>query len=308
MNAKRSGILFCAIVLVCAAIELLLYFWANSGNRITVVGSLVISELIMIVPCLIAFLACRKPFGETFGVHKVRPAVLLLCIVFTWMLLPLITCCNAFTLYFTQNETTEIFSSMSDLPVPVIAAFAAVIAPACEEWTFRGILYTGFRKNGSALQAILMTAVLFGLFHMNLNQMVYAMVLGIFFAILREVTGSILPSIVCHMTVNGGSTLLMLLESEQLTDMVEGIEESSGALTADMISKILSVMIPVAAFAAALALGLLIKIAKTQKALPQLRNIVEGRQREKGKIVGVPVCLGMLVCVVFVILELISQA
>ena len=303
MNAKRAGILFCVIVLVSTGIELLLSF-TGLGEAMGVVGALVASELIMIIPCMFAFFLCKEPFGQTFGVRKVRPVLLPLCIVFTWTILPLVTCCNAFTMYFTGNEASAIFDSLSELPLPVIALFSSVIAPICEEWTFRGILYTGFRKNGSALQAILITALLFGLFHMNLNQMMYAVVLGIFFAALREVTGSILPSIICHMTVNGGSTLLLLLGSGELAGT---LEESSEGLSPETISLLLSVMLPAAAVMVAPALGLLIKIAKTQGELPKLCNIVEGRIRERGRVIGAPVIVGMVICAGFVVLELVLQ-
>ncbi len=300
MNAKRAGILFCAIVLVSTVIELLLTF-TPLAEYMGLLGTLAASELIMIVPCLIAFALCKEPFGQTFGVRKVHPALVPLCILFTWSLLPVVTCCNAFTMYFTENETTAIFQSLSDLPLPVIALFTAVIAPVCEECTFRGILYTGFRKNGSAVQAILLTAVLFGAFHMNLNQMVYAMVLGVVFAVLREVTGSIVPSIVCHITVNGGSTFLLLLESDKLT---ETLEESAGGMSAESLSVILAMLIPVAAVMGAMALALLIKIAKTQKALPRLLDIPAGRVRERGKVMGTPVILGLAICLAFVCIEL----
>ena len=153
MNAKRAGILFCAMVLFDTVIELLMSF-TDLGKQMGVVGALVASELIMIIPCVCAFLFCKEPFGQTFGVRKVNPVLVPLCIVLTWTVLPLVTCCNAFTMYFTDNQASAIFDSLSDLPLPVVALFSSVIAPVCEEWTFRGILYTGFRKNGSALQAI----------------------------------------------------------------------------------------------------------------------------------------------------------
>ncbi len=303
MNAKRAGILFCAMVLFDVSVELLMAF-TELGKHIGVVEALVASELIMIIPCILAFLFCKEPFGQTFGVRKVRPVLIPLCIVLTWTILPLVTCCNAFTMYFSENEAAAIFENLSGLPLSVIALFTSLIAPVCEEWTFRGILYTGFRKNGSALQAMLITAVLFGLFHANLNQMMYAMVLGIVFAALREVTGSILPSIICHMTVNGGSTLLLLLGSGELG---ETLGESSDVLTPETVSMLLSLMIPVAAVMIAPALGLLIKIAKTQKALPKLQNIVEGRVREKGHIIGIPLIVGMVICVGLVVLNLVVQ-
>ena len=300
MNAKRAGVLFCAITVFSTAVTLFLGF-APGADQITKPVLLVLSELIMILPCLIAFFLCREPFGQTFGIRKIHPATVPLCIVFTWTLLPLVSCFNIFTQYFTENETTQIMEELSEIPFPLLALFTAVIAPICEEWTFRGILYTGFRKNGSALQAIVITAVLFGLFHMNLNQMLFATILGLFFAVLREVTGSILPSVVCHMTVNGGTTLLQLFEPEELTGM---LEESSQQITPQMISDVLSLFIVVAALATPLALGLLIKIAKTEKAVARFENIATGRRTERGKVMGIPLVIGIVICMIFVILDL----
>ena len=64
MNAKRAGILFCAIVLVSTVIELLLTF-TPLAEYMGLLGTLAASELIMIVPCLIAF--CSFPLRRAFS-------------------------------------------------------------------------------------------------------------------------------------------------------------------------------------------------------------------------------------------------
>ncbi|MBR1471363.1 MAG: CPBP family intramembrane metalloprotease [Lachnospiraceae bacterium] len=305
MNAKKAGWLFGAIVVIYILAEILLGL-TPLAKEMGVTGALVLSEAIMIVPCFFAWLLSRQGFCDVFGVHKVKPATIPLSIVFTWMLLPLVSCFNVFTLYFTGNEAVEIFDTLGELPMPVVALFAAVIAPLVEEWTFRGILYGGIRKNGSALQAMLCTAVMFGLFHMNLNQMAYAFALGIFFGALREVSGSIWPSVVCHMTINGGSTLLLLLEGTLDEELME--EAQAGLdMNAEMISTVLAVMLLMAAFSTALALGLLIRIAKTENALGRLQNILSGRKREKGRVLNVPMIIGIVLCVGVIILELVVE-
>jgi hypothetical protein len=106
------------------------------------------------------------------------------------------------------------------------------------------------------------------------------------------------------MTVNGGSTLLLLLEGDNLS---EALDQSAVAMSSETISMILCIMILIAGFTTALALGLLIKIAKTEKALPGLRNVLEGRQSERGRVMGVPLIVGMTICMIFVILELVLQ-
>lgn len=304
MNAKRAGILFLAMILFERAIVRVLII---TQMQVGVITGSILSELIMIVPVLVVYAISRGSFSEVFGIRKVRLSTLLLSVVFTVTLLPMVACCNAFSMYFTKNETVEILESFSSLPFALLFLFAAVVAPICEEWTFRGILYSGFRKSGSALQAIVITGVLFGLFHQNLNQMIYAMVLGFFLAALREVTGSILPTIVCHMTVNGISTVSSFLEEskpEESSGTAQSLANMQDMISPEMISNALILLIPMAAVMGMLAFGLLIRIAKTQQALPRLKNILEGREQEKGKVLGIPLIVGMVICTIFVFLDM----
>ena len=86
-----------------------------------------------------------------------------------------------------------------------VALIMAIIGPLAEELTFRGIIYAGLRKSGRLLGAIILQALLFGLMHLNFNQMSYAFVLGVAFGILNEVTNSLWPGIIGHFMINFGS-------------------------------------------------------------------------------------------------------
>lgn len=80
------------------------------------------------------------------------------------------------------DETSELISSAS----PVWAMFTAVcIAPIVEEFIFRGFMFERLSRVFSARTTIFLTALVFGLIHMNLIQSSYAFVAGLVFGYFR---------------------------------------------------------------------------------------------------------------------------
>ena len=79
----------------------------------------------------------------------------------------------------------------------------AIIAPFTEEFLFRGLILTGFLNNYSAKKAILISALLFAIFHLNMFQFLGAFALGLFFAWLVVKTKSLWPGIFGHALNNG---------------------------------------------------------------------------------------------------------
>lgn len=85
-----------------------------------------------------------------------------------------------------------------------------VIAPIIEEYIFRWVLYKKLAAYGGKTY-VLISAMLFALFHMNLFQTFYTFVLGLFLAYLTYRTGKIAWSILCHFVFNflgGGFALI----------------------------------------------------------------------------------------------------
>lgn len=107
-----------------------------------------------------------------------------------------------------SQNIVENFSSR--LPFWLTLLTFAFIAPLCEEVLFRGILLSRLRVLGDT-SAVVLSALAFGLFHLNLYQLAYAFVLGMFFAIITLLTGSIRDSLLLHMVINGSSVLMSLL-------------------------------------------------------------------------------------------------
>lgn len=103
-----------------------------------------------------------------------------------------------------DDPTITIFRSVS-LPHKVMMGVAACVAgPLLEELLFRGALFKPLRKSyvGLALPTIVTTALLFALVHIEWQRMVHIGLIGLALAYLRQVSGSIAPSALVHITYN----------------------------------------------------------------------------------------------------------
>ena len=76
-----------------------------------------------------------------------------------------------------------------------------IIAPIIEEVLFRGILLDKLRLYGEKV-AIWVTAIAFGLFHLNTSQSLYATALGVLLAYIAVKTNRIKYCIILHMAIN----------------------------------------------------------------------------------------------------------
>ena len=77
----------------------------------------------------------------------------------------------------------------------VLALLPAIV----EELIFRGVI---FQRLGYGKKAILISALLFALGHMNFNQMTYAFVMGFFFALIYSIRKNLTITIGIHMLYN----------------------------------------------------------------------------------------------------------
>ncbi|MBR3164139.1 CPBP family intramembrane metalloprotease [Candidatus Saccharibacteria bacterium] len=84
-------------------------------------------------------------------------------------------------------------------------AFVAlvVIAPIAEEVIFRGWLYGKLRARMSALPAILIVSILFGVVHGQWNVGILVAIMSVAMCLIRELTGTIWSGILVHMIRNG---------------------------------------------------------------------------------------------------------
>jgi hypothetical protein len=91
----------------------------------------------------------------------------------------------------------------------------AIIAPIIEETLFRGIIMHGLMKNYKSWYAILISAILFSLFHLNPWQMSYTFFLGLFIGWIMTRTRSLPLCIITH-SINNIIVLLSITWNDQI--------------------------------------------------------------------------------------------
>lgn len=103
-----------------------------------------------------------------------------------------------------EESARRIYSA----PFIVQIIVAAVLGPAMEELLFRGLVFKRMRTYAIVPLAVLVSAIFFGLYHLNLLQFIYAGLLGLIFAYTYEKFHSIIACIIVHGCGNGISVVL----------------------------------------------------------------------------------------------------
>lgn len=90
---------------------------------------------------------------------------------------------------------------------PLMLAYAILIAPVSEELVFRGVTLGYAKKALPVAGAVCLQAILFGIFHLNMIQGIYAAFLGLFIGYLHEAGGTIAIPMLFHAFFNAFGTL-----------------------------------------------------------------------------------------------------
>lgn len=303
MNSKKSNWLFLTIILVHLAVVVFLLLM---GSRITfgIIVNLLVSEGIIIIPALLFLLFSKSRWSEALGFHKIRISSALMIVLFTFLVMPLTTVLNAVSMLFTENAVASMEEEILGVAFPVMLFMIGIFGPFCEEFVFRGVIYRGYLKSGSKFRAILLSALLFGLMHMNVNQAIYAFAIGILLALLMEATGSLWAPALCHMIFNSAQVCLMYVSTKVLGLMPEQ-EIESMQMTQETLLAALGVYLVIAAVTTPIALCVLAWIAKNEKREAALKQIWTKRGETKEYLISVPLIIAIVLCLAYMSLEFI---
>ncbi len=110
-----------------------------------------------------------------------------------------------------REPATLVDDMFNQMPMSIAVLGVCIIGPLCEELIFRGLLAGRLARYGQKPAAFI-SALLFGLYHANMEQFFYAFALGLLLAYAYYRTGLLRTSVLLHMMFNiTGSIIPMLL-------------------------------------------------------------------------------------------------
>ena len=224
------GIIVTYIVMLITNFTLtrLFDFLPGKGINIPFVIYGTLIEIGILLPAIIYTKMKKESLIDSFGFRKIRPKTILLTVGLTLLSLPPFWCANVLSQLFVPNTAVESASEMTSGSL-LCSFFVVVIAASiCEEIALRGFCFNRLKKVTYLLTATCISALMFGIIHLNINQMCYTIVLGIIFALSNHASGSIWTSIIMHSIINSlGFIILLLGEMAANTagmDLAEAIE------------------------------------------------------------------------------------
>lgn len=101
--------------------------------------------------------------------------------------------------YTDEEEANQIISEYLQFGNAVLAVvLVVVITPLAEEMIFRGTVFGGLRERYGFWTAAIISSAVFAVMHLNPWSMVCTFIIGMFYALLFEKTGSLIYSMVGH--------------------------------------------------------------------------------------------------------------
>lgn len=187
-----------------------------------------------------------NPFREVFPAKRFNPVILLLLVLFFAGIQQLLNIVNGLTdsLLPPPAWFWEMFGKVFDSDFGFWGAFmkVVIIAPFTEELIFRGVIMHGLMRNYSATKAVLLSGLLFALFHLNPWQFPATFVLGIILGWMMLRTNNIFLCITGH-AIHNLLVLLTITFATQIKETLPPALTGSTVIAASTVLVIISVIL-----------------------------------------------------------------
>lgn len=184
----------------------------SNGIALPLWLNLIISQCILLIPALIYVLVMKIDSIKCIPYRKIKLSDAVSSLLIGYCLVPLVLLINVISSVFATNYLNSSTTEISQYPFVIQLLLMAFLPTIAEEFVFRGLFYHSYRKNG-ILGAAILSGVIFGAIHLNINQFCYACVMGMVFALMVEITGSMFSSMLAHFAVNSYSIIMLKLVS-----------------------------------------------------------------------------------------------
>ncbi len=201
-------------VLLRIASSLGAFSFIKDQTILSIVSSVIIQILILfLLPFVLIKIFTKnktKTIFKEYKFQKLSPK----CIMYSF-LLGILTCILNFFVAFIFSAILSMFGyeglrslvsssyTYDTLLKFVVGVVCVAVLPAlCEEFLHRGFVLNEAKNHIGYKRALIISSVLFGLMHLNVNQVFYAIVLGFIMGYVAIATNNIWPAVIMHFTNN----------------------------------------------------------------------------------------------------------
>ncbi len=278
-EARSFGWLFLGVLILNVLASFLVRLVTTMGVNINDGFLLVLGELLIVLPGVLFVLLRHSDVKCDLGFNKIKVGTVFMSILLAYLIMPLTVLVNLISQLFTTNAAVMMSDTFSSQAPMFITFIVGVFGPFCEEFVFRGIMFTGMKKVTRPLLAGLVSALFFGLMHLNLNQLCYAFVLGFIFALVNEASGSIFTGFIMHLVVNVHNMVLLFISNAVTKGTGVSLTESAQQLVStDALYYMIAVYLLLAVLCTAIAVPVIAWIAKHEGRTDQLIDMIRGRK------------------------------
>ena len=219
MDKKRSTIFnslliyfIALIIFVCIRILVLVIEFPFDDTILEYVSTFFIQIGVMFLLPIVLFSKLEKQKVRTtfnnFNYKKIGFSVVLISIFIGFFCyffnIAIASFFGSIIRLFGFEDAPTLYSSSGDFSTVSFilqVVFVALLPAICEETMHRGLLIKGLSSLGIK-SAVIISSILFGLMHMNVNQLFYTAILGFIIALSVVIAKSIIPAMIIHFMNN----------------------------------------------------------------------------------------------------------
>lgn len=255
-SMTKASIFFFVVLILEIPLAILIGMLQNvMSAEYTSLISILVTQGYLLLSAIIYLIVTKTSPKRDLRVGKYKISTFFLSLVLLVTAAPMASWLNVFSQLFAKNETSgAIFEVTEAVPMWLGILIIGFLPGLVEETLYRGVMFSAFRKR-SILTGIVISALSFGLMHMNFNQMLYAVYLGIVFALVVEATGSLVSTMILHMLFNGINTMYVYILPKLYDFLAQYSEEYANINVEEMMntqpqmSQLLAMLVVLAPFA-----------------------------------------------------------
>ena len=232
------------VLRICSSLDVFSFLGSSGDIVLTFITQV---GLMLILPLfLFSNLSKTKPrkILEDFSFRKTNYKTVLISILIGFIVFILNIAVSTFFSYIlsllgyaaSSGTGTQVEATWGNFFLSLLTV--AILPAICEEFTHRGLLLSGYKKLGFK-KAVCLSALMFGLIHLNVGQFFYATIIGLILGVITLYSRSIVPAIIVHFMNNGKNVEIEYAEAKRIfgQNFYSGISAylSSGSIFTNII-------------------------------------------------------------------------